>query len=241
VQVAVSLTAVRELSSRGFVAPYVAGHSLGDLTACAAAGAFADENAVGIAALRGNLMARESDRHPGRMLSIRASSEEADEALAIASSAGAAVIAARNSPDDYLLSGSDAAMRAVPARFSPASVHTGGAWHSPAMAGAVDEFRSALMTRCGNASHSTWLANRTGDVVAPTEDVIPLLVEALTLPIRWYDVMKRMQSLGVRKFVTVGPSRALRIFARKTLGTTAVIISVETPDDLSRASDALGI
>ena len=239
VLVAVCVAILRELESRIGRVAFTAGHSLGELPACVAAGSLRDEDAVSLAAIRGGLMAREAARFPGGMLALRTSVDSAHEALAIAAMAGPVSLAANNAPDEQVLSGSHDALRAVPQRFTPSLLATGGAWHSSAMAGALDEFRAALDAVCTPLSRAAWLTNRTGEVAARGADPAPLLAEQLTHPVQWMRTLHALRALGVRTLVTLGPSKALRGLAHRTLGDTIALISVELPRDLSRAEEAL--
>ncbi|HSQ60232.1 MAG TPA: acyltransferase domain-containing protein, partial [Acidobacteriota bacterium] len=103
---ALCLGILEELARRGARPDIVAGHSLGEIPACAAAGACAPEDAVALAAERGRLMAREAKRRPGGMLTLRSVPRETvDAALAFASDHGAIAVAAHNAPDQWVVSG----------------------------------------------------------------------------------------------------------------------------------------
>lgn len=237
--VAVCVGLLHEAERRLGAPRFVAGHSLGEIPACVAAGAIAGESAIALAAIRGRLMARESLRHPGTMVALRTDPEGAHDALALAAAAGPAAIAAHNAPDEQVLSGSREALRAIPARFARTPLATDGAWHSPAMAGAVEEYRAALGAVCTAPARVALLANRTGGVVPPDADVVPLLAEQLTHPVQWLRTLEELRTRGVRTFVTLGPARALRSLARRTLGDSVTVLAIEHPDDLSRAEEAL--
>lgn len=237
--VAICAGALQELESRIGPAAYVAGHSLGELPALVAAGGIAADDVVPLAAVRARLMAREAALHPGGMVALRTDETGAREAVAIASAAGAASIAAHNAPDEQVLSGDLDAMRTVPARFSPTPLATDGAWHSAAMAGAVEEFRAAVGRACKGIERAAWLPNRTGAVASPDADVATLLAEQLTHPVHWSRTLATLHALGARTLVTIGPSKALRALARRTLGDPVTVIAIEHPRDLLRAEEAL--
>lgn len=115
-------------------------------------------------------MAGEAAAHPGGMLALATSDPEAIEvALAVGRHAGSLCVAAHNAPDETVLSGDEPAIRAVLAFAASKAtrVPTSGAWHSPAMTGALSEWTRALQ---GNASlplRCEMVANRTGQVVPP--------------------------------------------------------------------------
>jgi len=142
---ALSIGALLELTLRGVRADVVAGHSLGEIAALVAASAIHPEDAVALAATRGRAMARAAAESPGGMLALGVRSRaEVDEAVACARLHGRAQIAAHNAPDEWVLAGDWPALRAVPPRFAPVPLHTGGAWHSVAMEAAMSEYRTAL-------------------------------------------------------------------------------------------------
>ncbi len=142
---AVTLGVLGELTGAGISAQAVAGHSLGEIGACCAAGCMDPAAAVALAAARGRLMGREAAHHPGGMMALLDGDEHhATEAAALGAVHGPLVVAGCNAPDQWVLSGARPALRAVAAshrcRWLPAT----GAWHSSAMSGAVDELREVL-------------------------------------------------------------------------------------------------
>ena len=212
---AVAIGALSEQLARGHRRPdMVAGHSLGEIAACVAAGAIAPEAAVALAATRGRLMARESARHPGGMVAIRAATRAAAEAIAAAARAhGSIVVAAHNAPEDWVLSGDHAALRAIPTGVPHVPLATDGAWHSPAMEGAVDEYREALRGAVTGALKIPIVCNRDGQVTA-AESLVDALAGQLVRPIEWATTMETLAARGVRDLVTIGPAKALRSLDR---------------------------
>ncbi|MEP7125727.1 MAG: ACP S-malonyltransferase [Byssovorax sp.] len=236
---AVALHAARALFEAGLAPCAVAGHSLGELAAWSAAGAIARDDAVDLAAVRGRLMAREADRSPGGLLALLDGSPAAIErALAAGSPHGHLSIAAWNAPDEILLTGAPAALaaaaRVVPSRAIPVA----GAWHSPVMAGAVEELRDALRRAPRAALAHPLVANRDGRVAA--EGSIPdLLAEQLTHPICWTRTLETLSALGITDFVTVGPGTVLRGLVRKCLGANTRVHGTEDAAERRRTVAAL--
>lgn len=237
--VALCVGALRELEARGVAPGIVAGHSLGELAACASVGALSHDAAVELAAVRGALMSREAERHPGAMVALRTTPQGAQEAFAIAAAHGAVSIAAFNAPDEQVLSGAREALREVPARFTPTFLVTAGAWHSLAMQGAVMEFAEACARACGALASVVWIPNRTGVPAAPSADVASLLSAQLVQPVQWQRTMESLRDHGVHHIITLGPARALRSLVTRTLGSAVDVVSVERPSDLQRATEAL--
>jgi [acyl-carrier-protein] S-malonyltransferase len=236
---AVALHAARALFDRGVTPSAVAGHSLGELAAWSAAGALAAEDAIDLAALRGRLMAREADRSPGGLLALLDGSESAvTRALAAGSPHGHLAIAAWNAPDEIVLTGAHAALAAAAAVVPSRSIPVAGPWHSPAVAGAVEELRRALHAASRRPLACAFLANRDGRVAA--EDTIPdLLADQLTHPICWTRTLETLSTLGITDHVTAGPGAVLRGLVRRCLGANTRVHGTEDAADRRRTLAAL--
>ncbi|HKE18940.1 MAG TPA: ACP S-malonyltransferase [Kofleriaceae bacterium] len=232
--VAVSLGAFRLLARAGVRPDLAAGHSLGELSAWAACECVAAEDAVRAAALRGRLMAREAANRPGGMLALTGATHETClEAVALG--AGSVCIAAHNAPDEWVLSGDLAALSRIAARFRGVRLAVAGAWHSPAMAGAVGELGAALASIPRRPGRARWVANRDGQVA--DEPLIPeLLAGQLVRPIRWVAALRTLEASGCRRLVAVGPGKMLRALVRRTLGAGIEVEMAETLRDVERAA-----
>ncbi|MEZ4404849.1 MAG: ACP S-malonyltransferase, partial [Kofleriaceae bacterium] len=215
------------LIAHAAVAPHLpppaatAGHSLGELTAWAATGAIAGADAISAAAVRGRLMAREAARHPGGMAALTGPVDVA-EVLATAAPHGRLTIAAHNAPGETVVSGDVAALTAVLARYPGRRLPVAGAWHSPAMGGAVDELHAALAVIPRQAAVAPLVANRTGAVVEDGAAVPRLLAEQLIQPVAWATTLATLAARGVTRYVAVGPGRLLRALIRANLGDVRV-------------------
>lgn len=209
---AISLAIVGRLSVVGIRPDIVLGHSAGEVAAWSAAGGIAPETAIDLCALRGRLMAREAAAHPGGMVALATSDPDAiDVALAVGRQAGALCLAAHNAPDETVLSGDEAAIRAVLA-FAPTKatrVPTAGAWHSPAMEGALSAWRRALHETASQPLACDLVANRTGDLVSDGDDILSLLAEQLVRPVEWATALRVVRARA-DVVVTIGPGAVLR-------------------------------
>ncbi|MBV9818214.1 MAG: ACP S-malonyltransferase [Solirubrobacterales bacterium] len=196
----------------------MAGHSLGELSALVAAGALDEQAGLELVALRGRLM-HESGTAAGNgsMLALMGAGA-ADHATEIAQ-ASQLTLANDNSPVQVVLSGAvenlpTAAGRARELGLRAMELDVSGAFHSPMMAAAVPEFRAAL-------ARTSFAPPRTPVVSAvtarPFEDPRAELADALTMPVRWREVMLALHELGAERFVDVGPGRVLTGLAKRTL------------------------
>lgn len=210
---AISLSIHAALVHAGVKPALALGHSLGELAAFAAAGVFSPEDAVRLAAIRGALMAREAAKHPGGLLAMP-SLEAANAVLH-----HGLQLAAINAPDEVVVSGPEAALRRAGGKRVPVS----GAWHSEAMAGAVEEFRSLLPLP---ATGETGLLLRAADPRTLADDLVN--------PVYFSAALHAAVARGIDTFITVGPGLVLRGLVRRNLGTTVKVLTTEDAADFDR-------
>ncbi|HET9094542.1 MAG TPA: acyltransferase domain-containing protein [Solirubrobacteraceae bacterium] len=197
---------------------YVAGHSLGELGALVAAGVLTERDGLELVALRGRLMQRAGETAgDGGMIALLGA-EAAERAREVAAPHGLSV-ANDNSPQQVVLSGARSALpdaeetaRALGLRAMILPVT--GAFHSPMMASAVPEFERALAAVELGPAATTVVSAVTAE---PFDDVRARLVEALTGPVRWREVLLALHARGVTRFVEVGPGRVLSGLVKRTL------------------------
>jgi [acyl-carrier-protein] S-malonyltransferase len=213
---AASLAGWHELGSpRG---EYMAGHSLGELGALVAAGALDEADGIRLVALRGRLM-HEAGLAAGdggmiAVLGVGAADHAADLALATR-----LTVANDNSPQQVVLSGPraalpDAAAKAKELGLRAMELDVTGAFHSPMMESAGPAFAAALA--------ETELREPSVPVISavtaqPFTDPRRELLDALTQPVRWREVLLVLQELGATRFVEVGPGRVLTGLVKRTL------------------------
>jgi [acyl-carrier-protein] S-malonyltransferase len=235
--VAVALGAFRAAAATGLRPGLVAGHSLGELAAWSASGAIDDEAAVRLAARRGQLMAAEAARTPGAM-AVFADEAALAAALAAGRPHGQLGLAARNAPDEWVVSGAEAAvaaaLRAVPGR----RLRVAGAWHSPAMSPAVEPFREAARAVRRSPAGAPLLSGVTGSLVEEAGRVPDLLAEALLAPIQFTRLLSEAVRRGVTDVVVLGPPKVVRGLVRRSLGPLPVHVVCD-PGDAGRVAEVL--
>jgi [acyl-carrier-protein] S-malonyltransferase len=245
---AISLYFAGELGAAGVVADAVLGHSLGELAAWSAAGAIDAEGAIALAGARGALMAAAAARAPGGLLALGTSDEAVIEAaLAAGRREGAIAVAARNSVDETVLTGDEAALRGVTKLMAAGSVPVGrvptsGPWHGPAMADAVAPLRRALDAAGQRPLRCRFISNRDGRVVEDASHLPGLLAEQLVRPVAFRAALATVLSLA-DTVVTVGPGALLRaLFRRNTrgLGAAPRLLATDDAHALAEALAALG-
>jgi [acyl-carrier-protein] S-malonyltransferase len=188
------------------------------------------EDAVDLACLRGRLMAEAARRCPGGMIALRTSHEgTVHEALRDGRRAGVIDIAARNSHDQWVLSGERAALAAVAARHTVTRLATHGPWHSSLMEPAREPFQAELRKLDPKRPQCLLVANATGRAMSDADDVPELIAGQLTRPVQWRDTLRTLSDVGIGEVIMIGPSRVLRGLCRENL-TRAVRLRRATGD-----------
>jgi [acyl-carrier-protein] S-malonyltransferase len=187
----------------------VAGHSMGELSALAAAGALDEEQGLRLVILRARLMeaAEQEAGGAGGMLAMRTSRAVG---AAVARGYGLSV-ASDNSPDQVVLSGDRYALETLAHDAAAAGRDTkllpiAGAYHSPAMESAREEFARALSAARFDRPRIPVVSSVS---VAPMDEPRRRLAESLTTEVRWRETLLALRGRGVRRFVEVGPGRVL--------------------------------
>ncbi len=202
----------------------MAGHSLGELAALVAAGALHERDGLELVALRGRLMHEAGERAgDGGMVAVLGRGA-ADHAQEIADAHGLTV-ANDNSPQQVVLSGARSQLQATVEHAKALGLRAmeldvTGAFHSPMMAAAVPEFKAAL--------ERTEFARPRVPVISavtarPFEDPRRELADALTMPVRWREVLLALNELGAGRFVEVGPGKVLTGLAKRTLADVELV------------------
>jgi [acyl-carrier-protein] S-malonyltransferase len=220
----VSVAALQALQRAGVQPAFVAGHSLGELSALVAAGALSFEAGLTLVARRAEAMQRAADANPGSMTSVLGLSVEGVE-MAVAAARGNDVLAIANdnAPGNVVVSGSWPALDRLPAaakelgakRVLPLNV--GGAFHSPLMAPAAETFRSFLATAPLRDPVIPMISNATAEPTTSAQELRELLARQLNGPVRWTESVRRMAELGVNTFIEVGPGTVLSGLIKRTV------------------------
>ncbi len=196
---------------------FMAGHSLGQLTALTAAGALSFADGLRLVRLRGQLMKAAGEAAPGGMAAILGLSLEQVEAIcAEASEAGTLVqVANDNCPGQVVISGAEAAVaravelartagarRAVPLAVSIAA-------HSELMRPAQEAFNQALASVSFSAPQVPVIGNVAAAPLSTPEAIRADLSAQLTARVRWTESVAWMVGEGANVFVEVGAGKVL--------------------------------
>ena len=229
------LTAVALLSGRavlgGSVPTAVCGHSIGELSALALAGVMTDDDAVALAAGRGALMAEAAAVRPTTMAAVLGGTLDEDE-LAVAG----LEVATINVPGQVVVGGTVDALQAwtppAGARVRPLDV--AGAFHTSAMAPAVDGFRALVEQTDAQDAVCDVVANGDGAVLRDGRELMSRLVGQLTRPVR-FDLCLQALAGQVEAGTTAYELAPAGVLAGMAKRTGIAVTAVTTPADLRRA------
>ena len=234
-----SLAADAVLRTRGIRPDVVAGHSLGEWSALAAADAVSFADGLRAVRTRGEWMAKAGDERPGAMAAVLGLEAAALEGVCEAASAageGVVVPANYNDPGQIVISGDGPAVARAGALATEAGARrvvplpVSGAFHSPLMAYARDGLAEALADLAIRQPTCPVVLNVTAKAASDPEEIRRRLLEQLTAPVRWAQSLEEMARAA--RFVEVGTGKVLSGLVKRTLGRDAVTAQAGTADDL---------
>jgi [acyl-carrier-protein] S-malonyltransferase len=212
-----SVAALRVLTEAGLAPSWAAGHSLGEYSACVAAGALEFEDAVRLVHRRGQLMYQAGIDRPGTMAAILGMDGPAVEAACTAAAASGVVQAANfNAPGQVVISGEIAAVEKACeiARERGArraiKLEVSGAFHSPLMAAANSGLAAALDAVTFREPRCPVIANVSAQPVSASSALRDALARQLLGAVRWEESMRFLLGAGAEAFVEVGTGKVLR-------------------------------
>ncbi|MBI1180526.1 MAG: ACP S-malonyltransferase [Alphaproteobacteria bacterium] len=240
---AVSMAVMRVLEKEGGIdlakkASFVAGHSLGEYSALAAAGSFTLADTARLLKRRGQAMQRAVPVGEGAMAALLGVDLDVAREIAAEAAQGEVCTAANdNAPGQVVISGHKSAVeRAIEigkekgARRSML-LPVSAPFHCSLMAPAADEMREALETVTVRAPVVPLVANVTASRVSDPDDIRRLLVEQVTGSVRWRESVLYMVEQGVTEVVELGAGKALTGMAKR-IDKELTAVSAGTPDDI---------
>jgi [acyl-carrier-protein] S-malonyltransferase len=214
-----SLAAWAVLTERGEAdAAYVAGHSLGEFSALAAAGALGFADGLALVRRRGELMKLAGQRQPGGMAAILGldAAPVAEVCAAAAAETGGTVgVANDNCPGQVVITGDETALTRAMRLLAEAGARKvvrlpiSIAAHSPLMDSVADAFAAAVAAAPLAAARIPVVANVTARPITTPDEIRAELTAQLTAPVRWTDSVRQLGALGVDAYVEVGPGDVL--------------------------------
>lgn len=238
--VAASLLAWRALESRvSLDGVGVAGHSVGEFSAAAAAGVLSSGDALELVGVRGRAMAEAATREVTGMSAIVGGIEA--DVLALINEHGLTP-ANRNGGGQIVAAGAMPALAALAeaaprgARVIPLQV--AGAFHTEYMKSAVPVLEQAAASVSASDPVRALWTNADGSIVRNGARFVELLVSQIKSPVRWDACMEGFQAAGITGLIELTPAGALTGIAKRGLKGVPVV-AVKTPADLDAAVELI--
>ncbi len=227
-------------------AAFVAGHSLGEYSALAAAGAISLADTARLLKLRGQAMQRATPVGVGAMASLIGPKSDvalAEKAAEAGSAVGVCVVANDNNTGNVVISGDKAAVdlaietaKTLGARAILLNVSA--PFHCPLMQPAADEMAEALAGATIIAPRAPLVANVTARPTHDPDEIRRLLVEQVTGRVRWRESMEWLVGEGgVTRFAEAGAGKVLSGMAKR-IAPDAEAAALNTPADIEAFAKA---
>jgi len=241
---AVSLAAMRVLETEAGVelkrdAKFVAGHSLGEYSALAAAGALTISDTARLLRIRGRAMQQAVPVGTGAMAALLGMELEAARAVAAEAAQGEVCQAANdNGGGQVVVSGSKGAVeRAVEIAKAKGArrammLQVSAPFHCALMQPAADAMAEALAKTHVKAPVVPVVANVLARPISDPAEIVRRLVEQVTATVRWRECVAFMAGEGVTIFYEIGSGKVLTGLLKR-VAEGAVGASIGTPDDVA--------
>jgi [acyl-carrier-protein] S-malonyltransferase len=211
------------LLEEGYQPDMVAGHSLGEYSACTIAGSLAFETGLLLVKLRAESMRDAGTTNPGTMAAIIGMTDEDVISMCntISSDESVVVAANFNYPGQVVISGNINAVheamakaRELGARMAK-ELNVSGAFHSPLMEPAKKRLSAALDNSEINTATMPVYANVTAEPMIEADELRSNLKNQLDCPVKWHETIDNMKTAGATEMMEVGPGRVLQGLTRK--------------------------
>jgi [acyl-carrier-protein] S-malonyltransferase len=249
---AVSLAAMRVLQAEAGVdlkrdAKFVAGHSLGEYSALAAAGAISIADTARLLRTRGRAMQQAVPVGAGAMAALLGLELDAAAAVAAEAAQGEVCqVANDNGGGQVVVSGNKAAVeRAVELAKAKGArrammLQVSAPFHCALMQPAADAMAKALGETDVKAPAVPVVANVLAQPISEPQDIVRRLVEQVTGTVRWRECAAYMAGQGVATFYEVGSGKVLTGLLKR-IADGATGIAIGTPEDVAAFKAARGV
>lgn len=220
------------MCTEDFQPDMVAGHSLGEFSALAAAGAMSFEDALKLVAIRASEMQKCCENTPGTMAAVLALPAETVERICEESD-GIVIAANYNCDGQIVISGEKEAVEAACVKMKEAGAKralplaVGGAFHSPLMEPARIELGKAIEATPIFSPVCPVYQNVTAMAETDPERIKANLLAQLTSPVRWTQSVKAMLADGAGSFTEIGPGTVLQGLVKRISAAEGITVTIE--------------
>lgn len=204
--VSAGLLSARALSAQGKYG-FVAGHSVGEITAAAIAGVLTPLDAMKLVRARGIEMAKAASITPAGMAAVLGG----DRQVVLHAIADLGLVAANDNGGGQIVAAGDldaiAQLAPEGARVRPLAV--AGAFHTSFMQPAVEPLRALAASISVSEPSVGVISNKDGEVIKSGREILDRIVNQIANPVRWDLCMAQLDSQGVTGVIEVAPAGTL--------------------------------
>jgi [acyl-carrier-protein] S-malonyltransferase len=186
---------------------FVAGHSVGEITAAAFAGVLTPLDAMKLVRTRGVEMAKAAALSPAGMSAVLGGARE----VVLMAIADAGLVAANDNGGGQIVAAGDLAALATlaPEGARVRALAVAGAFHTSYMEPAVEPMRALAASMQVNDAHVGVISNKDGAVITSGREILDRIVSQIANPVRWDLCMETLASQGVTGAIEVAPAGTL--------------------------------
>ena len=209
-----------KLMDNQFNPDFVAGHSLGEFSALVAAKYINFEDGLMLVQKRANAMQKACEDNPSTMAAILGLENNIVEQ--VREEINEVVVAANyNCPGQLVISGTYKGIDLACEKLTEAGARralklpVGGAFHSPLMESAKNDLQEAINQTIIHDGIAPIFQNISADATTDKEIIKKNLIDQLTGPVKWTQIMQNMITSGLSQVVEVGPGKVLQGLFKK--------------------------
>ena len=231
--VAAGLLSARALDADDHIS-FMAGHSVGEITAAAIAGVFSEVDALRLVRTRGIEMAKAALDSQSGMSAVLGGDRE--DVLRAIEEAG--LVAANDNGGGQIVAAGDlrALATLAPEGARVRALQVSGAFHTEFMKPAMESFKSFATDIRVKDSQVGLLSNKDGLVLLSGERILNRIIEQVANPVRWDLCMSSMESIGVTRAIEVAPAGTLAGLLKRGAPGIATY-ALKSPDELENARE----
>ncbi len=199
----------------------VAGHSLGEFSALVANKTLSFENGLNLVFKRALAMQRACEINPSTMAAILGLEDDKVEEICASITEEVVVAANYNCPGQLVISGSIKGIEVACEKMKTAGakralpLQVGGAFHSPLMNPAKEELAAAIASTNFMKPICPVYQNVNALPSTDVEVIKKNLIDQLTAPVRWTQLVQQMVNDGATSFIECGPGKVLQGLVKK--------------------------
>jgi len=244
----VSAAAAAVLAARGIRPDLVAGHSLGEYSALVATGALSAADAARAVRARGTFMQEAVPAGQGAMAAVLGLEPERVRAIceSVQAATGKVVSPANyNEPNQTVIAGEAGAVAEAGLRLKEAGAKrvlplpVSAPFHCALMEPVKARLEPVLRAIAWKEPSVPVVTNVEAKANRETGRIVPLLIEQVTAPVRWIEIVQELARLGVTRVVEVGPGTVLGGLVRR-IEKGVEVHSVSDPDSLAKTLTVIG-